>query len=404
MKFSHLADCHIGSWRDEKLNGLSTEAFIRALDISIQEQVDFILIAGDIFNTSLPAIEKLKAATKKLKEVKDYGIPVYIIPGSHDFSPSGKTMLDVLEHAGLFVNVVKGSVTAENKLQLRFTIDPKTGAKITGLLGRKGSLERRYYETLDPTTIEQEEGFKIFLFHTALAELKPVELEKMDAQPVSFLPKNCNYYAGGHVHIVKHASLPGYEHIVYPGPLFPNSFSELEKLQHGGFYLYDNAVLRYIPILLHPVVPLCVAANHCSSQEVYKLLSDKIASVDPKNSIVLLRVTGELSEGKVADIDFKALRELLEHRGSWCVLKNTSLLKSKEFSAITVKGENTHDIEEKVLAEHIGQFSSSLFSADEQRQLTTGLLHLLNTEKLEGERVVDFENRVRKDVQEVIKL
>ena len=176
MKFSHLADCHIGSWRDEKLNSLSTEAFVRALDISLQEQVDFILIAGDIFNTSLPAIEKLKTATKKLKEVKDHGIPVYIIPGSHDFSPSGKTMLDVLEHAGLFINVVKGTVTAENKLQLRFTVDLKTGAKITGLLGRKGSLERKYYETLDPTNIEQEDGFKIFLFHTALAELKPVEL------------------------------------------------------------------------------------------------------------------------------------------------------------------------------------------------------------------------------------
>src|SRR3989338_784064 len=288
MKFSHLADCHIGSWRDEKLNSLSTEAFVRALDISMQEQVDFILIAGDIFNTSLPAIEKLKTATKKLKEVKDCGIPVYIIPGSHDFSPSGKTMLDVLEHAGLFVNVVKGYVTSENKLQLRFTVDPKTGAKITGLLGRKGSLERKYYETLDPTNIEQEVGFKIFLFHTALAELKPVELEKMEAQPVSFLPKNCNYYAGGHVHIVKHASLPGYQNIVYPGPLFPNSFSELEKLQHGGFYIYNNGDLRYVPIILHPVVALSVLANHCSALDVYRMLSDKIASCDPNNAIVLL--------------------------------------------------------------------------------------------------------------------
>src|SRR3989338_2990049 len=312
-------------------------------------------------------------------------------------------MLDVLEHAGLFINVVKGTVTTENKLQLRFTIDPKTGAKITGLLGRKGSLERKYYETLDPTNIEQEDGFKIFLFHTALAELKPVELEKMEAQPVSFLPKHCNYYAGGNVHIVKHASLPGYQNIVYPGPLFPNSFSELEKLQHGGFYLYDNGNLRYVPIILHPVVALSVLANHCSALDVSRMLSDKITSCAPNNAIVLLRVTGELSEGKVADIDFKALRELLEQRGAWSVLKNTSLLKTKEFSAITVKGESTQDIEEKVLAEHLGQFSSSLFSADEQKQLTLQLLHLLNTEKLEGERIVDFEHRVRKDVQEVIK-
>ena len=36
-----------------------------------------------------------------------YNIEVYVIPGSHDFSPSGKTMLDVLENSGLVINVNK---------------------------------------------------------------------------------------------------------------------------------------------------------------------------------------------------------------------------------------------------------------------------------------------------------
>ena len=72
--------------------------------------------------------------------------------------------------------------------------------------------------------LEKEEGFKIFMFHTALTELKPKELDKMDSAPVSFLPRNFDYYAGGHVHIVKEASLDGYKNIVYPGPLFPNNF------------------------------------------------------------------------------------------------------------------------------------------------------------------------------------
>jgi len=67
----------------------------------LKKKVDFILIAGDLFNTSLPGIDKLKLAVQKLKQLKDNNIPVYIIAGSHDFSPSGKTMLDVLENAGL---------------------------------------------------------------------------------------------------------------------------------------------------------------------------------------------------------------------------------------------------------------------------------------------------------------
>ena len=71
MKFAHLADCHIGSWRDPKLNHISTEAFCKAIDCAVQHHVDFIIIAGDLFNTSVPGIDRLKKATKKLKELKD---------------------------------------------------------------------------------------------------------------------------------------------------------------------------------------------------------------------------------------------------------------------------------------------------------------------------------------------
>src|SRR3989344_5361401 len=108
MKFAHMADCHIGSWRDPKLKDTSTLAFSKAVDKCIRENVDFILIAGDLFNTSFPRLDNLKSAVSSLNKLKEKGIPVYIIPGSHDYSPSGKTMLDVLEEAGMFVNVVRG--------------------------------------------------------------------------------------------------------------------------------------------------------------------------------------------------------------------------------------------------------------------------------------------------------
>jgi DNA repair protein SbcD/Mre11 len=404
MKFSHIADCHIGSWRDEKLNNLSTEAFIKALNISVEEKVDFILMAGDIFNTSLPAIEKLKAATKKLREVKEANIPVYIIPGSHDFSPSGKTMLDVLEHAGLFINVVKGTITEEKKLQLQFTINKKTGAKITGLLGKKGSLEKKYYENLDPTNLENEDGFKIFMFHTALQELKPTYLAKMEANPVSFLPKSFDYYAGGHVHIVKHANIEGYKNIVYPGPLFPNSFSELEKLKHGGFYIYNNGNIDFRPIILHRTESIHIKANHEPATMIEKKLREQVETINAKDAIVTIRITGELSEGKVIDIDFKSIRKTLEDEGAYFVMKNTGLLKTKDFEEIKIQADNTEAIEQKIIDEHLGQFQSKELTKEEQRQLTSSLLRILDTEKIEGERVLDFEDRIRKEVSETIKI
>src|SRR3989338_10614216 len=99
MKFAHFADVHIGSWRDPRLANASTEAFLKSADMCFEKNADFILISGDFFNTSLPSIDNLKDVVKKLKETNDRGIPVYAIAGSHDFSPTGKTILDVLENA-----------------------------------------------------------------------------------------------------------------------------------------------------------------------------------------------------------------------------------------------------------------------------------------------------------------
>jgi hypothetical protein len=53
-----------------------------------------------------------------------------------------------------------------------------------------------YYEHLDVQPLEQENGYKIFLFHTALSELKPHHLQEIDAHPLSLLPKGFDYYAG----------------------------------------------------------------------------------------------------------------------------------------------------------------------------------------------------------------
>ena len=38
---------------------LSTKAFLKAMDECLEKQVDFILFAGDLFNTSLPSVDIL---------------------------------------------------------------------------------------------------------------------------------------------------------------------------------------------------------------------------------------------------------------------------------------------------------------------------------------------------------
>src|SRR3989338_79439 len=99
MRFAHLSDCHLGSWRHPELQELNMSCFRKTIDICIKEKLDFVLIAGDLFDSPYPPIEILKETFKELRRLKDNEIPTFLIAGSHDFSSSGKTFLDVLENA-----------------------------------------------------------------------------------------------------------------------------------------------------------------------------------------------------------------------------------------------------------------------------------------------------------------
>ena len=402
VKFSHIADCHIGGWRDPKLKQINTDAFFKAIDISLNEKVDFILIAGDLFNTALPGIDRLKDVVRKFKELKDKNVPVYLIPGSHDYSPSGKTMLDVLEEAGLCINVVKGDVV-NKKLRLRFTIDKKTGAKITGLLGRRGMLEKSYYEELDREHLEKESGFKIFMFHTALTELKPKKLEKMESAPISLLPKGFDYYAGGHVHIVEKKDLPGYKNVVYPGPLFPNTFYELEELEGGGFYIYDDGNINRINLQVKNVFTINVNANHKIPESVTSEIIEQIQNKEFNDTIVLIRVRGTLESGKMSEIDFKKIYDLLNEKSAYFIMRNTAQLSTKEFEEIKVETSSIEEIEDKLIEEHLGQIESG-WDKEKEKIMSKSLMTILSSDKKEGEKVYEYEARIKDEIERLLNI
>ncbi len=403
MKFAHLADCHIGSWRDPKLKDTSTNAFIKAIDKCIKEDVDFILIAGDLFNTSFPRLDNLKAVAGRLRQLKELEIQVYIVPGSHDYSPSGKTILDVLEEAGLFVNVFKGTVE-DGKIRLKFTVDEKTGAKITGILGKRGSLEKAYYEKLITENLEAEKGFKIFLFHSGIDELKPKEMENIISQPLSLLPKGFDYYAGGHVHIVDDKQIEGYGRIAYPGPLFPNSFAELEKLERGGFYIFEDGKLRWEPIQIHNILKISKDCGHNTPEQVKDEIIGWVKNMELNNTIVLIRLHGKLESGKSSDIDFREIFSAIYSKSAYFVMKSSHAVVSREFEEIKKDAGNAEDIESFLIREHLGQIKIANIHPDKEEEMIKKLMGILSSEKQEGETVNDFERRLMEDAKSVLEI
>lgn len=416
MKFIHAADMHIGGWRDPRMSQLTIEAFQKLVQDAIGINVDFVLIAGDLFNTSLPAIDFIKEVTKQLQVLKGQGIKVYIIPGSHDYSPSGKTMLSVLEEAKLVYDVAKvvNKVDEDSKkIQLKTTVDEKTQTTITGLFGKKNMLEKNYYQNIDYSNLKStktaeellraeniNKNYRIFMFHTALDELKPRELSMMESSPVSLLPEGFDYYAGGHVHIVEKNNLAGYKNIVYPGPLFPNSFSELEKLKKGGYYLYDNGNISYKEINLKEVLVFTIDCNDITPEHATDKIKEKIKDLDVSDKIILFRLYGKLKTGKALDINTKIIMSLYD-KGAYFVMKNTSGVSSDDFQE--VKGDFEKEcIEEEIIENHLGQTVVEGMDISYEKSTILKLMESLSSEQDEGETRAVYEERILKDCNKFI--
>lgn len=404
FSYAHLADLHLGSWREPKIRDLSLRAFFLALDSCLQKKVNFLLIAGDFFNTSLPSLDLLKKITKKLKELQEKNIPIYIIAGSHDFSPSGKTILDVLENAGLLQNVCRGSVHEETKeLHLKFTVDPSTGAKITGILGRRGLLDQTYYKNLARLHLEEEPGYKIFLFHTSISEMLPKHLTMVESQPLSFFPKNFQYYAGGHIHhpfkLEQNGSI-----YTYPGALFPDNFAELEKYGHGGYYYVTVTAgqqeIVWIPLEIIKHLPLSLHGRYPSPEAITQELYTQFLNKDLTNTLITIRLSGILEQGKVSEINFKEIFSQLYQQGAYFVMKNTVKLSTEDFSEIKIDSSDPENIEENIIKEHLQQIK--LFNPDEELNLTKTLLKILNTSKKEGENTTDFQERITSELNQIL--
>ena len=80
MKFAHLADAHLGAFsKNPVLRDLNLKAFETAIMKSIEENVDFILIAGDLFHNPIPDMDIVKKSVEIMKSAVDTGIRIYAV-------------------------------------------------------------------------------------------------------------------------------------------------------------------------------------------------------------------------------------------------------------------------------------------------------------------------------------
>jgi exonuclease SbcD len=104
LRFIHTADLHLdspfrglSSWNTDlaaRLKDAAFKSFSRIIDICIEQQADFLIIAGDIFESDNKSLTAQLKFVAELKRLSDKGISSYFVCGNHD---PVKSWLDIIQ-------------------------------------------------------------------------------------------------------------------------------------------------------------------------------------------------------------------------------------------------------------------------------------------------------------------
>jgi exonuclease SbcD len=212
VRFIHTADIHLDSpltglsaYADAPVDMLRTatrDAFARLIGLAIDEKVDFMVIAGDLYDGNWKDHNTGLYFAKQMGRLKRAGIPVYLLYGNHDAESEMTRKLMLPDNVHVF-DTRKASTFIDENLKLALH---GRGFKVAA------TTENLAVSYPDPIPGK----FNIGVLHTALegnamhASYAPCSLEELHA-------KGYQYWALGHVH--EYSVWRGDSVVVFPGNL-----------------------------------------------------------------------------------------------------------------------------------------------------------------------------------------
>ncbi len=253
MKVIHCADLHL----DSKLNAnldkeratlrnrelLST--FGRMVDYAVMNQVEAILIAGDLFDTKRVSRTTGNVVLQKISA--NPRLRFYYLRGNHDDDNSLK---ELPENLYLFEDTWITYLEGEGNIA------------ISGL-----ELTKANSDTAALSLVLKPEQFNIVLLHGQEAESK--SKEKAEQIPLRELRnKGIDYLALGHVHAYKKEKLDARGVYCYPGCLEGRGFDECGE---HGFVVLD--ISEELGTYTHTFVPFAARRLHTVQVDVTGCMS-----------------------------------------------------------------------------------------------------------------------------------
>ena len=198
FSFMHVADLHLGfsQYGLEARREDFDRTFQEIVDKAVELRPDFVIIAGDLFHQARPSNVTLENAIRSFSRLREAGIPVLTVDGSHDSAPNTitSTILNPLDSAGLIYHLPRHEGACWRKQGSCY------------VYGIPNFRTRNKTEELLPVFMEQNKPspdqslFNIFVLHMAI-DLPSVKPPYIEAEvPPELIPEGFDYYAAGHVH------------------------------------------------------------------------------------------------------------------------------------------------------------------------------------------------------------
>lgn len=336
MKIIHTSDWHIG----KKLNGRSriseqTDILNEIADIADAEKAELVLVAGDVFDTSVPSAEAEELFFKTVMRLAKKDRAVVIISGNHDDWQRLSACRDFASLSNVYIFGGGDNPPAGNPENAVFA--EKTGKYHCVINAEKTSGERVYLGLLPYPCERQGEVFEGDDFESKTASrINACFLDNSENLPVIFaahifmlggtsgeseraielggtrlvnkklIPEFCAYSALGHLH--KRQVIDGARNIVYSGAIAGYAFDEVNvEKSVTSFDFVGGKVenIKIIPIKSGKKLVNLVAASVEDGKKLLAEYSDCLIKLT-------LKLPHALSEKESKELagDYPALIEL----------------------------------------------------------------------------------------------
>ncbi|MBJ3814771.1 exonuclease subunit SbcD [Shimwellia pseudoproteus] len=280
MRLIHTSDWHLGQNFYTKSRAAEHSAFLDwLLETVTQQQIDAIIVAGDIFDTGAPPSYARECYNRFVVNLRQTGCPLYILGGNHDGVATLNESRDLL--ACLNTHVIASARQPEGEpcaLEIPQR-DGTPGAILCPipflrprdiLHSQAGqSAREKHSDLLDAITGHYQHCYQaavalrgerplpiIMTGHlttvgaTTSDAVRDIYIGTLDAFPASHFPP-ADYIALGHIHRAQ--AVGGSQHIWYSGAPIALSFDETGPAKSVNLVTFEQGKLAQVTPLAVPV-------------------------------------------------------------------------------------------------------------------------------------------------------